>query len=68
MTTRTAQILAALRSGAATSEEIASRVRSDRQNVSVALCRLAALGLVERAGVVNAHRIGRPYVRWRSRR
>jgi predicted transcriptional regulator len=68
MTTRTAQILAALRSGAATSEEIASRVRSDRRNVSVELCRLAALGIIERAGVVNAQRIGRPFVRWRYRR
>jgi predicted transcriptional regulator len=61
--TKTARIVAALRSGAATSQEIAQRVRSDRRNVSVVLCRLAALGIVERAGVVNAHRIGRPYVR-----
>ncbi len=68
MMTKTAQIVAALRSGAATSQEIAGRIRCERRNVSVALCRLAALGIIERAGVVNARRIGRPYVRWRVRR
>jgi predicted transcriptional regulator len=68
MMTKIAQIVAALRSGAATSQEIASKVRADRRNVSVTLCRLAALGVIERAGVVNTRRIGRPYVRWRVRR
>jgi predicted transcriptional regulator len=50
------------------SQEIAQRVRCDRRNVSVALCQLAALGSIERAGVINAQRIGRPYMRWRFRR
>lgn len=67
MMTKTGRIVAALRGGAVTSQEIADRVRSDRRNVSVALCRLAALGIIERAGVTNAQRIGRPYVRWRLR-
>jgi predicted ArsR family transcriptional regulator len=65
MMTKTARIVAALRSGAATSQEIADKVRSPRRRVSVALCRLAALGVIERAGIVNAQHIGRPYVRWR---
>jgi predicted transcriptional regulator len=68
MMTKTGRIVAALRNGLATSREIADRVRCERRNVSVALCRLAALGIIERAGVVNTPRIGRPYVRWRLRR
>jgi predicted ArsR family transcriptional regulator len=65
--TQTARILAALRSGAATSQQIAKRIGCERRNISVALCRLAAIGVIERAGLVNARRIGRPYVRWRVR-
>ena len=68
MMTKTARILAALRGGATTSQAIAERVRAERRNVSVALCQLAEIGIIERAGVVNTPRIGRPYVRWRVRR
>jgi predicted ArsR family transcriptional regulator len=65
--TKVARILAMLSKGAATSQEIAARLRFPRKNVSVALCQLAAFGVVERAGTVNLRRVGRPYVRWRLR-
>jgi predicted ArsR family transcriptional regulator len=65
--TNIARILAALSSGAATSEEIAKRLGRQRRNVSAALCQLAALGIVERAGSVSLQRAGRPYIRWRLR-
>ncbi len=64
----TRKILRALHGGAKTSEEISRLACINRRNISVALCRLADRGVVERAGVVNAGRLGRPYVRWRSRR
>ncbi len=67
MLTKTARILAALRGGAATSQQIANRIGCDRRNISVALCRLAATGAIERAALVITRRIGRPYLRWRVR-
>ena len=66
--TKIERIVAAVRDGAATSQEIADRLRCDRKPISVELCRLAGLGIIERAGVVGARRIGRPFVRWRMRR
>ena len=65
--TKTAQILAAMRDGAVTSAQIAKFVGSHRGNISVTLCRLADLGVVERSGSVSARQIGRPYLRWRQR-
>jgi hypothetical protein len=62
------RILLALTTGADTSEEIAALLDGRRSVISVALCRLADTGLVERAGVVNEGRAGQPYVRWRLRR
>jgi predicted ArsR family transcriptional regulator len=66
--TKIAQILAILGDGAATTDEIARRLRFRRRHVSVTLCHLAAVGRVERAGSVGGGRIGRPFVRWRLRR
>ena len=43
------QILAAIRSGCETSNEIAAAIRARRNNVSVALFRLADLGVVDAA-------------------
>jgi hypothetical protein len=65
--TMTAQILAAIRNGAETSGEIAQAVASRRGTISVALCRLADIGSVERAGSLCRGGLGRPYVRWRLR-
>ena len=62
------KILLALTAGADTSEEIACIIGTSRGVISVALCRLADEGVVERAGVANDGRLGRPYVRWRVRR
>jgi predicted transcriptional regulator len=62
------KILLALTAGADTSEEIACIIGTQRSSISVALCRLADVGVVERAGVANDGRPGRPYVRWRVRR
>jgi predicted transcriptional regulator len=53
--------------GADTSEEIADLIGSKRSVISVALCRLSDAGFIERAGVANDGRAGRPYVRWRVR-
>jgi predicted transcriptional regulator len=61
------KIMLALHCGAHTSNEIARLVRLKRANISVALCRLADIGMVERAGVVNVGRMGRPCIRWRTR-
>ena len=66
--TQSNRILKAMKAGSQTSTEIASAIGSRRRNVSVALHRLANLGLIERAGIVNTPRIGRPCVRWRARR
>ena len=63
--TQTAQILAALRAGAATSRSLSDLLRVDRRCISVVLCGLANIGAIERAGVENLGRVGRPYVRWR---
>lgn len=65
---KSARILAAVASGADTSREIACLISLHRAAVSVALCRLADIGRVERAGVANEGRLGRPCVRWRLRR
>jgi predicted transcriptional regulator len=65
--TQNRRILRAILAGAQTSSEIASAIGAPRGNVSVALHRLADGGLIERAGVVNMDRIGRPHVRWRLR-
>jgi predicted ArsR family transcriptional regulator len=65
--TKFMKILSVLRRGPTTSGEIAKAIGGDRRGVSVALCRLAELGLIERAGVVNDARVGRPYVRWKLR-
>jgi predicted transcriptional regulator len=62
------KILLALTAGADTSEEIACIIGTKRGSISVALCRLADAGVVERAGVANDGRPGRPYVRWQVRR
>jgi predicted transcriptional regulator len=62
------KILLALTGGADTSEEIACILGSPRGSISVALCRLADAGAIERVGVANDGRPGRPYVRWRVRR
>jgi hypothetical protein len=61
------RIMRAILAGAQTSSEIADAIGACRGNVSVALHRLADRGLIERAGVVNIDRIGRPHVRWRMR-
>jgi predicted ArsR family transcriptional regulator len=61
------RIMRAILAGAQTSSEIADAIGACRGNVSVALHRLADGGLIERAGVVNIDRIGRPHVRWRLR-
>jgi hypothetical protein len=45
--------------------EAARAVMLNRDNVSIALCGLADLGIIERAGVVNTGACGRPYVRGR---
>ena len=50
-----AHILQALHNGAS------------RNAVSVALFRLADIGRIERAGVANVRRAGRPCLRWRVR-
>ena len=60
-------ILAALGGGAATSRDIAERLGAERARIAVALCELADKGAIERAGVSNLRRIGRPCVRWRLR-
>jgi predicted transcriptional regulator len=65
--TQKRRIIRAILAGAQTSSEIACAIGAPRGNVSVALHRLADRGLIERAGVVNIDRIGRPYVRWRLR-
>ena len=65
--TQISRIMRAIVTGAQTSSEIADEIGAHRRNVSVALHRLAESGLVERAGVVNVERIGRPHVRWRLR-
>jgi predicted transcriptional regulator len=65
--TQKRQIMKAILAGAQTSSEIACAIGARRGNVSVALHRLADNGLIERAGVVNIDRIGRPHVRWRLR-
>ena len=62
------KILLALMTGADTSGDIACLIGSKRGVISVALCRLADAGVVERAGVANEGRAGRPYLRWRIRR
>ena len=67
MTTRTKQILNAVRRGAVTSKEIAVQVPTTRLTISVLLCRLADRGLIEKWGVVRASRAGRPFVKWRVR-
>lgn len=64
---KTRKILLALHAGASTSKEISRVLRLERGSISVALCRLADRDMVERVGVVNAGRLGRPYVRWRPR-
>ncbi len=64
---RAAQILAAMRKGAETSAQIANSVGSRQRTISVALCRLADLEVIERCGSVSAGRVGRPYVRWRRK-
>ena len=61
------RIMRAILAGAQTSSEIAHAIGACRGNVSVALHQLADGGLIERAGVVNIDRIGRPHVRWRLR-
>ena len=63
--TKTNRILLAIRAGARTSSEIAQAVRLSRGTTSVALCRLADPGIIERAGLVNVGAPGRPYVQWR---
>jgi predicted transcriptional regulator len=65
--TQATQILAAMRKGAETSAQIAISVGSRRGIISVALCRLADNGAIERHGSLSAGRVGRPYVRWRTR-
>ncbi len=65
--TQALRIFAAMRGGAETSREIAVVAGSGRANISVVLCGLAELGLIERAGVANSGKLGRPYVRWRLR-
>ena len=65
--TQTRQIMRAVLAGARTSREIASAIGAPRGNISVALHKLANSGAIERAGVVNTNRVGRPYVRWRAR-
>jgi hypothetical protein len=65
--TQKRQIMKAILAGAQTSTEIASAIGACRGNISVALHRLADVGLIERAGVVNIDQIGRPHVRWRLR-
>ncbi len=60
--TKSAAIPTALAQGATTLEEIAERLGCDRRNVAVTLCRLDALGLIERAGTMYARRIGRPVI------
>jgi predicted ArsR family transcriptional regulator len=67
VTTRAAQILAALKRGAITSKEIAAQVPTTRQTISVLLCRLADRGLVEPFGVARTMGAGRPFVKWRVR-
>jgi predicted ArsR family transcriptional regulator len=62
------KILLALGAGADTSKEIACVIGTKRGAISVALCRLADAGVIERMGVANEGRPGRPYVRWRVRR
>ena len=66
--TQTRRILRAMLSGARTSREIASALGAPRGNISVALHKLANCGAIERAGVVNTNRVGRPCVRWRARK
>jgi len=67
MTTRTNQILKAVRRGAVTSKEISVQVPTTRPTISVLLCRLADRGLIEKWGVVRATGAGRPFVKWRVR-
>lgn len=65
--TQNGRIIRAILAGAQTSSEIACAIGACRGNVSVALHRLGDNGLIERGGVVNIERIGRPHVRWRLR-
>lgn len=65
--TQVALILSAMRNGAHTSAQIAHSVGSCQKIISVALCRLADIGVVERFGSTSTGRVGRPYVRWRRK-
>ena len=67
MATTTA-ILGAILGGADTSAEIAARLGTSRNAISVALCLLAQRGLVESRGAVARGCPGRPYLRWRLRK
>lgn len=65
---RTVALLAILREGVETSPEIARRLGWDRNIVSVALTRLADLGLVRRGSTApSGPRGGRPPIRWKVR-
>jgi DNA-binding IclR family transcriptional regulator len=66
MSERDRRLLDAIgRKGVATSADLAQLFGTSRARISVALCRLADLGRIERGPSVGRATPGRPCIRWR---
>ncbi len=68
MSERDRRLLDAIgRNGASTSTDLAQLLGTSRARISVALCRLADLGRIERGSSAVRVTRGRPCIRWRLR-